>query len=202
MTQGLFGSVTPGWTGMASGPLWPAGVSFGGAETLPGVMSTYGLGSGLGPITPSGFGYANGTVTPTLSGHPTMSGHPTLSGHIGTPLFVPGGVPASTVIATMALRRGQPQGPTNDQDVEELLYDAIELMPGTGEIEVRCEAGRVSLTGSVPIKRIKRDVGELAWAIPGINDVQNTVNIATRRRTRGFSREPEAQPTGPSRKQA
>jgi osmotically-inducible protein OsmY len=100
------------------------------------------------------------------------------------------------------MRRGQPQGPTNDQDVEELLYDAIELMPGAGEIEVRCEAGRVSLTGSVPNKRVKRDAGELAWAIPGINDVQNTVNIATRRRARGFSREPEAQTTGPSRKQA
>jgi hypothetical protein len=186
---------------MTSGPLWPAGVSFSGAETIPGAMSTYSLGGGLAPFTPSGFGYANAAMTPTLPGA-TMSGYPTSSGHIGTPLLVPGGVPASTVIATMAMRRGQPQGPTNDQDVEELLYDAIELMPGAGEIEVRCEAGRVSLTGSVPNKRVKRDAGELAWAIPGINDVQNTVNIATRRRARGFSREPEAQTTGPSRKQA
>lgn len=202
MTQGLFGSVAPGWTGIASGPLWPSGTSFSGAETMPGVMNTYSLGGGLGPFTPSGFGYANTAVTPTTSGYQTMSGHPTMSGYIGTPLLVPGGVPASTVIATMAMRRGQSQGPTNDQDVEELLYDAIELMPGGGEIEVRCEAGRVSLTGSVPNKRIKRDVGELAWAIPGINDVQNTLNIATRRRARGFTREPEAQPAGPSRKQA
>ena len=201
MTQGLFGSVAPGWTGIASGSLWPAGASFSGAETLPGVMSTYSLGGGLGPFTPSGFGYTNAAMTPTLPGS-TTSGYPTTSGYIGTPLLVPGGVPASTVIATMAMRRGQPQGPTNDQDVEELLYDAIELMPGAGEIEVRCEAGRVSLTGSAPNKRIKRDVGELAWAIPGINDVQNTVSIATRRRTRGFTRDPEAQPAGSSRKQA
>ena len=106
------------------------------------------------------------------------------------------------MIATMTLRRGQPQGPASDQDVEELLYDAIELMPGAGEIEVRCEGGRVSLTGSVPNKRVKRDVGELAWAIPGINDVHNTLNIVTRRRARGFTREPEAQPTAPSRKQS
>jgi hypothetical protein len=153
-------------------------------------MSSYGLGTGVGQFAASGLGYAN----PALS--------PMMTGNLVTPFIVPSGVPASTVIATMTARRGQPQGPTSDQDVEELLYDAIEFVPGAGEIEVRCESGRISLTGSVPHKRIKRDVGELAWAIPGINDVQNTVNIATRRRARGFTREPEAQPTGPSRKQA
>jgi osmotically-inducible protein OsmY len=111
-------------------------------------------------------------------------------------------VSASTVIATLAMRRGQPHGPASDQDVEELLYDAIELMPAAGEVEVRCEGGRVSLTGSVPNKRVKRDVGELAWAIPAITDVHNAINIATRRRARPFTREPEAQQTGSSRKQA
>jgi hypothetical protein len=124
------------------------------------------------------------------------------TGNIGTPFIVPGSVPASTVIATMSMRRGQPQGPANDQDVEELLYDAIELMPGAGEIEIRCEGARVSLTGSVPNRRVKRDVGELAWAVPGVNDVHNVLNIATRRRSRGLNRESEAQPSGPSRKQA
>jgi len=124
-----------------------------------------------------------------------------LSGTIATPFVVPGTVPATAVIATIAMRRGQPHGPTSDQDVEELLYDAIELMPSAAEVEVRCEGGRVTLTGSVPNKRVKHDVGELAWAIPAINDVQNTISIQTRRR-RGFSREPEAQSSGPSRKQA
>jgi hypothetical protein len=191
MTQGLFGSVTPGWTGMSPGPVWPAfGASFGGAENVPAAMGSYGLSSGLGPVTPSGPGYANPGLAPVISGN------------IGTPLIVPGGVPAATVVAAMAMRRGQPQGPTSDQDVEELLYDTIELMPGAGEIEIRCESGRVSLTGSVPNKRVKRDVGELTWAIPGINDVHNTLTISTRRRSRGFTRESEAQPSGPSRKQA
>ncbi len=176
MTHGPFGSVTPGWTGIAPGPVWPAvGALFSG-ESMPGIVTGGYTSAGLAPMT---------------------------TGNIGTPFIVPGGVPASTVIATMSMRRGQPQGPASDQDVEELLYDAIELMPGGGEIEVRCEGGRVSLTGSVPNKRVKRDVGELAWAVPGVNDVHNTLNIATRRRSRGFTRESEAQqPTGPSRKQA
>lgn len=191
MTQGLFGSVTPGWTGIAPGPVWPAlGTSFSGAETIPGTVSSYGLASGFGQFTPSGIGYANAGLAPMTTGN------------IGTPFIVPGGVSASTVIATMSMRRGQPQGPANDQDVEELLYDAIELMPGAVEIEVRCEGGRVSLTGSVPNKRVKRDVGELGWATPGVNDVHNALNIATRRRSRGFTREAETQPSGGSRKQA
>jgi hypothetical protein len=187
MTQGLFGSVTPGWTGITPGPVWPPfGASFAGAETMPVAMSGYGLGQ------------SNIGLTPAMSGNLA----PTMSGNIGTPFIVPAGVPASAVIATMAIRRGQPQGPASDQDVEELLYDTIELMPGASEVEVRCEGARVSLTGSVPSKRVKHDVGELAWAIPGIADVNNTLNIATRRRSRGFTREGESQqPSGPSRKQ-
>jgi hypothetical protein len=182
--------MTPSWTGIAAGPVWPAfGASFTGAEGMPAAMNSYGLGSGLAQFNPSGLGYGNAGLAP-------------LPGNIGTPFIVPGGVPASTVIASMTIRRGQPQGPTSDQDVEELLYDATELMPGAGDIEIRCEGGRVSLTGSVPNKRVKRDVGELSWAIPGINDVHNTLTIATRRRSRGFAREPEAQSSGSSRKQA
>jgi hypothetical protein len=151
-------------------------------------MMGFGLSSGLGQYGPSSVSYANAALPSP--------------GNIATPFVAPGNVPAATVIATMAMRRGQPQGPVSDQDVEELLYDTIELMPSAGEVEVRCEGGRVTLTGSVPNKRLKRDVGELAWAVPGINDVHNVINIQTRRRSRAFTREPEAQPSGPSRKQA
>ncbi len=189
MTQGLFGAVTPGWTGMTPTSPWPAiGAAFAGAEGMPGALSS--LSGGFGQVPPS-LGYAN-------PGLPSV-----IAGNIGTPFIVPGGVPALTVIATMAMRRGQPQGPATDQDVEELLYDTIELMPGAGDVEIRCEGGRLSLSGSVPNKRVKHDVGELAWAIPGINDVNNGLSITTRRRTRGLNRESEAQqPSGPGRKQA
>jgi hypothetical protein len=67
---------------------------------------------------------------------------------------------------------------------------------------VRCEGGRVSLTGNVPHKRIKRDLGELAWAIPAINDVQNTITITGRRRSRPFGREGEQQQAAQTRKQS
>jgi hypothetical protein len=103
------------------------------------------------------------------------------------------GVPPAAVLAAVAMRRGQSQGPSNDQEVEDFLYDALEFLPGTSDVEVRYENGRVTVTGNVHHKRIKRDVGEIAWAIPNVNDVQNNVVITSRRRTRtGSGRETEA----------
>ena len=184
MIQAPFGSTTPGWTGFAS-PLfaWPPG---------PIAMANPAMGFGAqDPIT---------TTQPlTWTGG---GGLPVTTGPLSTPLVVPQGVMAPVLMATIAARRGLPQGPTSDHDVEELLYDATELLPGAADVEVRCEGGRVTLTGSVPHKRIKHDLGELAWAIPAINDVQNTLNISGRRRSRGLGREPEAQPAGQGRKQA
>ena len=89
------------------------------------------------------------------------------------------------------MRRGQPLGPTNDQEIEDFIYDAFDLLPGTNDVEVRVEGGRATLTGSVPHKRLKRDVGEMAWTIPTLNDVQNNVTITQRRRSRA-SREGES----------
>lgn len=107
----------------------------------------------------------------------------------------------ATLLATVAVRRGQPAGPSNDQEIEDFVYDVLELLAGTSEVEIRSEGGRATLTGSVPHKRVKHDVGEVVWAIPGINDVQNNVTINTRRRTRAASREGEQQAAGTTRKQ-
>jgi len=95
------------------------------------------------------------------------------------------------LLTTVAMRRGQPNGPANDQDLEDFIYDALELLPGSNDVEVRCENGRVTLTGSAPHKRLKRDAGEVVWAIPSVNDVQNNITIATRRRSRTQGREME-----------
>lgn len=111
------------------------------------------------------------------------------------------GVDAASLVSAIAVRRGQPQGPVNDQDVEELIYDTLEWLPGGGDVEVRSENGRVTLTGSVPHKRTKRDVGEIAWAIPAVQDVQNSVAIASRRRARP-NRDAETPPNVQSRKSA
>jgi osmotically-inducible protein OsmY len=119
-----------------------------------------------------------------------------------SPETVPG-VSPSVLLGTIALRRGQPQGPANDQDIEEFMYDALELFWGTNEVEVRSEQGRVTLTGSVQQKRLKRDIGEIAWAIAAVADVQNNVTITARRRSRGAARETaEASPNLPARKQS
>jgi len=111
----------------------------------------------------------------------------------------PGGVTASALLAAVAVRRGQPLGPTSDQEVEDFIGDALDLLPGSGDIEVRCEGGRATLTGQVSHKRLKRDAGEIAWAIPSVNDVQNNVTIVQRRRSRA-AREGE-QPPAAGRKQ-
>jgi BON domain len=66
---------------------------------------------------------------------------------------------------------------------------------------VRCENGRATLTGTVPHKHIKRDVGEIAWAIPAVQDVQNIVSITSRRRARAAGRDAEVPATVSARKQ-
>ena len=96
-----------------------------------------------------------------------------------------GGVTAPALVTAIAMRRGQPAGPTNDQEIEDFIYDALDLLPGSSEVEVRCDAGRILLAGAVSQKRLKRDIGEIAWAIPAINDVQNNITIAPRRRVAG-----------------
>lgn len=172
MIPAVFGSVTPNWTGMSPGLTWP------------------GLGASMSSVE-------SGPVSGTMPGAFGLG-----AGPLNTPFAIPGSISAPALLAAIAMRRGQPHGPTSEQDVEEFIYDALELLPGAGDIEVRCEGGRVSLSGSVPHKRIKRDAGEIAWAIPGIADINNTVTITARRRSRAFSREAEAPPSAQSRKQA
>jgi len=106
---------------------------------------------------------------------------------------------APALIGAIALKRGQPMGPANDREIEEFIYDALEWLAGTNDVEARCDNGRVTLTGSVSNKRTKRDIGELAWAIPSATDVQNNVTITARRR--GRQDREETQPATTGRKQ-
>jgi hypothetical protein len=145
--------------------------------------------------TPFGVGFNSGvTLGPTPFGTPAA-----FPAYINQELVTAYGTPA--LLAAVAIRRGQPMGPTSDQECEDFLYDALELLPGTSEVEVRCENGRVTLTGGVHHKRLKRDVGEIAWAIPSVSDVQNNVTISTKRRSRGSARDSEPHGAG-GRKQS
>jgi hypothetical protein len=184
MIEPFFGSPSPTWTGIPSpgfgwlqAPIPIGNLSGGGAPGFgsPPQMSSMPAPQSLGQFGLGQFG-TPGSPSPILGAE--IASRPT----------------ASSLLATVAMRRGQPLGPTNDQEIEDFIYDTLELLPGTSEVEVRCEGGRATLTGSVQHKRLKRDVGELAWAIPVINDVQNNVAIATRRRSRVASgRESEPQ---------
>lgn len=157
----------------------------------------YGPGTGLTPGSLAGGLQSYGTQVPwTGFGQsiPGFSGFPAFGQEIS------GGVTASMLVSVIAMKRGQPMGPTTDREIEEVVYDALEWLSGTNEVEARCEGGRITLTGSVSNKRIKRDVGEVAWAIPSVTDVQNNVTITSRRRGRHDQREQESQP-GAGRKQ-
>jgi hypothetical protein len=165
MTEPLFGSASPVWTGIPS-PV------FGWFQTP----------SSLGPRSAPGFDLPIPTNSYAFGGAPIVT--------------------APALLGAVAIKRGQSSGPTNDQEIEDFLYDALELLTGTHEVEVRCEGGRVTLSGSVPHKRLKRDIGEIAWAIPTVNDVQNTVAIATRRRVRSSGRDTEQPSSTSARKTA
>jgi hypothetical protein len=150
------------------------------------------------PIPASGFGWYQ---TPPGIGNRPSGPPPSPFGAV--PIGMPE-ISAQLLVAAVAQRRGQPQGPVTDQDVEEFLYDTFELLAGAGDVDLRCEGGRVALTGTVAHKRLKHDLGEIVWAIPAVTDVQNNVAIAARRRGRPTTgpRESEGSSNAPARKQA
>src|SRR6266498_3396559 len=124
----------------SGGPMWPPQ----GAAVMPALAPPNPL---LGSPAPS---FAAPSVYTTTGFPPTAFGQlTTVSPYSYQPVLT-----APALIATVAVRRGQPQGPTNDQEVEDFVYDVLELLPGANDVEVRSDGGRVTLTGSVPHKRL------------------------------------------------
>ncbi len=189
MNETIFGSGTPVWTAMPSIGLAYQPMNVSNRPIAPPLFSSTAIPGGIGGAltgaglsaqqSPAGSGY----VAP----YPFASPASALPGHDTN-----GWVTATSLLTAVAQRRGQPQGPVNDHEVEEFIYDALDLLPGTSDVEVRSENGRVTLTGVVQHKRTKRDVGEIAWALPGLQDVQNNVSITSRRRGRAGREEPPA----------
>src|SRR5205814_4644042 len=191
MTEPLFGTVSPLWSAMP-GPQF----GYGAAALAAGRLH------GTGAPMPFGL-----PQTTQMAGDPfgnmLTNANVPAAGAIGFPAFAGSeigigvGVTAPTLLTAVAMRRGQPLGPTNDQEIEDFIYDALELLPGANDVEVRCEGGKAMVTGTVPHKRLKRDAGEIAWAIPNVIDVQNNITIAQRRRQRS-----QGESQGAQRKQA
>jgi hypothetical protein len=214
MMEALFGSAAPMWTTLPPtgfglhAPIafgnGPIGQSVFGPPSFAGPASAVAAPPqslpGPAPIPTSPYGQTPGMIPVSSQslGGPAFPRGPSF--FMGTEPLV--ALTAPALVAAVAMRRGQPQGPTNDQEIEDFVYDALELVPGTSDVEVRCEGGRATLAGSVQHKRIKRDVGEIAWALPVVHDVQNNLAIASRRRSRGSAREGEGAANIPNRKQS
>ena len=211
-----------GWFPQASlfnRPLGGAASSFTSPPFAPATPPGFAAGSAqapqvANPLPPEPFGFGTGPLSfaqpPPVLGPSIATGLPVVPNPYGvvgtafsgyaTPEIV-SAFSISSLLAAVAQRRGQPMGPTTDQETEDFIYDALEWLNGAGDLEVRCEGARVTLTGSVQHKRLKRDVGEIAWAIPGVNDVQNNLTITARRRSRPAAREAEPPSAAPGRKQ-
>ena len=123
MTDPLFGSVSP--------PLWPA---------IPATVDGHARPAPNTPDDPHAFGgvfggpsFGNGLSA--VVSRPLAGGVPFMGAESAI------GVTAPALLAAVAMRRGQPLGPTNDQEVEDLIYDAFDLLPGTNEVDVRVEGG-------------------------------------------------------------
>ena len=206
------GSTAPigtGATGLGSSflpPAAPSNAAFGVQSQPTGALTGVPTVSYAGPLQYTGLpgvpsaggipGYGFPLSWPAFGPVPGFSGSPAFAGPDAS-----AGVTPAALVGVIAMKRGQPMGPTNDREIEEVIYDALEWLAGTNEIEARCEGGRMTLTGSVSNKRIKRDVGEVAWAIPSVTDVQNNVTITARRRGRQDQREQEPQAAATGRKQ-
>jgi BON domain len=197
MNETIFGSATPVWTAMPSIPLAYQPMSVSNRPIAAPLFSSTAIPAGIGSaLTGAGL-----SAQQTVAGSGYVAPYP-FAAHPASALpgqDVNGLVTASSLLTAVAQRRGQPQGPVNDHEVEEFIYDALDLLPGTADVEVRSENGRVTLTGVVQHKRTKRDIGEIAWALPGLQDVQNNVSITSRRRGRA-GREAET-PAASARKQ-
>ncbi|TAK31734.1 MAG: BON domain-containing protein [Chloroflexota bacterium] len=89
-------------------------------------------------------------------------------------------------------------GMASDDQIRGLVYDAIDadptIPPGV-EINVDVKDGIVTLSGTVPSKRIKHSVGDTAWYLPAVTDVNNNIQVTPRRRGEGTPRGRTSEPT-------
>jgi|GEM_PF-2050745 len=77
-------------------------------------------------------------------------------------------------------------GLPTDSEIVEMIYDAMDddpVVPFDADINVDSNAGTVTLTGTVHSKLVKHAVGDDAWWIPGVDDVQNNLQVVSRRVT-------------------
>src|SRR5262245_6782097 len=112
MNEPLFGSVSPPWPAapFPPSPWLASSIPVAGRPMMP---SAPGGAGGLSVVMPPAPGLAGGGLTPTVGTVPVGATIPSFGGS-----EVAVGVPVPALLATVAVRRGQLLGPTNDQEIE------------------------------------------------------------------------------------
>ncbi|MBI2952686.1 MAG: BON domain-containing protein [Chloroflexi bacterium] len=72
------------------------------------------------------------------------------------------------------------EGMPSDDQIEDMIYTSIDADPSVpfdSEINIDVAGGVVTLSGTVPNKRVKHAVGDDAWWVPGVWDVNNNLAV-------------------------
>ena len=121
MAEPLFGTAPPIWSAVPfPGPAWFQTPVAGGRPIAEGIVNPQGFAAGLqgAIIGPQGQGaLGNGMVSGIPMPGPSFSPAGPLAGRQD----MAGGVTATALVLAVALRRGQPAGPTSDQEIEDFL---------------------------------------------------------------------------------
>lgn len=177
-------------------------------------MGTYPGGFGGMPFGMGGMGGMGGIGGPFTWPGTFQPGFPGWAPGFGFPGWMGGYGPPALGYGLGGLRRWggtyTPQysttGLPTDEEITEMIYDSLDadpLIPWDADVDVSVDAGTVTLTGTVPNKRIKHAAGDDAWWIPGVIDVQNNLEVTGRHRARGAeagAQAGRAPAAGPSRR--
>ena len=69
-------------------------------------------------------------------------------------------VTAPALLTAIAIKRGQRAVPTNDHEIEDFLYDALELLTGTNECRSALRGRTCDADRQRAARRLKRDVAK------------------------------------------
>ncbi len=111
-------------------------------------------------------------------GFPGYGGYPWYGGMFANPFFGYGTFPYWSAMYPGAW------GVPNDAEIKYFVENSLDndpTIPAHVNIGVEVQNGVVTLTGTVPNKRIKHAAGDDAWWIPQVIDVHNEIQVMPRR---------------------